>query len=356
MAGNSLKESWQRLRQLSLSRSQIAAIVVTSAFAIVAAFAKIVIGLANGEGWDWVGFFQDVIQFAFIAAVVAGVSAMILAWDAERHHKALVTRTLRMMLIALHGSIAEGFEISDTFKDVDAARMIQDKAASLTTVSSNFLDFSNKLKEFAENSRKHTPSPDDSPYTAQFKKGMGVTDDALAGWLGLMWTTLRESIPMSYDPDGLRRQRSIILSHIVADLAQISSTSGATLAYEAIVARDRAVQYLASVVGTDAAIESWLVHGNLGLSSGAKVEDDLSAMLSAYPVDLSRMACTSDRVGFLISYFDQILGASPKAKEIVAIVPVSPLLTYVSVEVISAAQLAAAFSDLATKAIGSTTG
>jgi hypothetical protein len=356
MTDNYLKERWGHLRQLRLSRSQIAAIFVTSIFAIVAAFAKIVIGLANGKGWDWVGFFQDVIQFAFIAAVVAGVSAMILAWDAERHHEALVTRTLRMMLIALHGSIAEVFERSNSFKDVDAAQMIKNKAASLSAVSGNFLDFNAKLNEFVESRESHAPAPDDSPYSAQFKKGMGMIDDALAGVLALAWGQLRQAITFSYDPDGLRRQRSIILSHIVADLAQISSTSGATLANEAIVARDRAVQYLASVAGTDAAIESYLVHGNLKLSPGAKVGAALSTTLSTYPVDLSRMACTSDRVDFLISYCDEVFGDQPKTQEIVAIVPASHLFSYLSVEVSSAAQLASAFSDLAEKAIGTKAG
>jgi hypothetical protein len=351
MTGLFSSENRQKLRQFRLSSSQLAVIAVTSLFAVLAAFLKVAIGLAHHNGWAWVDFFQDVVQFAFIAAIVAGASAVIARWDVEHYHQALVTRTLRMMLIALHGPQADVFEISDHFTDADAAQMIREKSDSLAEVAKYFNDFAQKLEDFAEESARHTPSPDDNLYTQQIEQGFATMYAALAPILAALWRALRQSITASYDQDGLRHQRSIILSHIIADLAQISSTSGASLADEAIIARDRAVQYLALVARTDAAIESWLVQGNLMLSPGAKATDSLSAMLSTYSVDLDILSCTSDRLGYLVAYCDKVLGSNPQTEEVIALLPLKALFWTVSVEVAEASRLAGEFGDLATRAI-----
>lgn len=158
MTGIFSSENLSKLRQFRLSSTQVAVIGVTSLFAVLAALLKMVIGLANHKGWDWVTFFQDVVQFAFIAAVVAGMSAVIVRWDVERYHEALVTRTLRLMLIALHGSIADVFEISKRFTNADAARMIQEKSDSLIKVSADFNDFTQKLQEFTDKIAELAPS------------------------------------------------------------------------------------------------------------------------------------------------------------------------------------------------------
>src|SRR2546430_12399644 len=51
---------------------------------------------------------------------VTGVGAAIIRWDVEHYHAPLVTRTLRMTLIAFYGQLADPFEISSSFTPSDA--------------------------------------------------------------------------------------------------------------------------------------------------------------------------------------------------------------------------------------------
>jgi hypothetical protein len=339
-------EAPSNLRYLKLSRSQIIAIGVPSLLAIIAAFLKVVIGLGSHKGWNWIGFFQDVVQLGFIAAIVTGASAAIIRWDVDRTHAALVMRTLRLVLIAFYGQLAEPFEISSSFTPADALNLLKKTQDDLLTVNKGVLDFVQRFTERPD-LRLRSAIPELDASFAQLSESV---DELLTGWQGIIWTELSRLIK-TYEP-GLRYQRAMLFSYIISDLGQISSTSGASLAKLAIVARDRAALYGMLVKRTDAAIEADLV---LRSSSSAAAAKDDAAIFSTYPVDLSALSCTSDRVAYLLAYCDTAMKDATRADQVRALVdPLKLSLLAVSSEISEATQLARALSDLTEEAIAQT--
>ncbi len=329
------------LRHLNSSRIQAIGVLLVSLLAILAAFLKIAIGLANHEGWSWVGFFQDIVQFAFIATIVAAVSAAINRLALRREHEALVSRTLRMILVALYGNIADIFEVSPQFKASRAVQMIDNTEKSLRQTSSALIDFNNKYV---------SPPASEKIYSDPSARALQEMLNAMKDLIGqfdklITWSEVSKHIALSYGYQGLRSQRRIVLSYIVDDLAQIA-TAGGALAGSAIVARDRAVMYVALVEQTDATIESDFALGrSLALAAG-------TARNAIPGVDMAAFSSTSDRVAYLMAYCNGLLEDAATERQIRDVVtPVSLSLTALAQELAAAAMLAHAMSNLAQQAL-----
>jgi hypothetical protein len=315
------------LQRLKPSRTQIIGILVTSLLAVLAAFLKIAIRLQSHTGWDWVGFFQDVVQFAFIAAIVAFASSAIIKWDVERYHGALVNRTLQTILISFYGQTKSDIKISLS----DARVFIVGKRDSLATIRDGLENFTVRAEEDLTGA-----DPDILRSIADAQRDV--------------WVRLSKGITEFYAQDGLRHQRTMLFSYIVAELGQISSTSGASLAERAIIARDRAIQYLARITMTDVAIESdFALRNSSTLSVGTQKD---APIFSAYPVDLRALSCTSDRVVYLMAYCDTVMANATQREQINDLVVNLKLsLSALSKEVDGASRLAEALVDLTDEAI-----
>jgi len=122
------------MRGLSSAQIQAVGIVLVALLTVLAAFLKILIGLEAHEGWDWVGFFQDVVQFAVIAAIITVASTVISGWALRRQHEALIFRSLPIFFSAFYGPVTKVFRVSPS----DTAKKKQE---FLKTALGNILDF-----------------------------------------------------------------------------------------------------------------------------------------------------------------------------------------------------------------------
>ena len=162
----------------------------------------------------------------------------------------------------------------------------------------------------------------------------------------MMWTGFSNIIANSHDQLNLRGQRRTLLSYLVDDLAQIVSADN-ELTAGAIEVRNRAVEYLALVQQTDAAIESDFVLN----STSSQLWTSGRGWTPTYCVNLAALSRTSDRVAFLIAYCNERFkdATDDVIRSIVPLLRSS--FAALSMELVAAVDVAEAFTALTEQAM-----
>jgi hypothetical protein len=258
MAADSRRSSRFDLRRLSSTQIQVVGILLVSLLAVLAAFVKIVIGLAAHEGWDWVGLFQGIAQFAVIAAIVTAITAGIAALATRRQHESLIFRSLAVVLIAFYGPSTAIFRVSPSDTKERRAEFLKTALDLVDQVLRTLPELAQWLQEFtatygkAAEPRRSSIIPE---FDAALEQHASAKERVLAHIISMLWSEFHRIITASHDLLNLRGQRRTLLSYLVDDLAQITATES-ELAAGAAAVRDSAVAYLALMQQTDAAIES----------------------------------------------------------------------------------------------------
>jgi hypothetical protein len=337
------------LRGLSAAQIQAVGILLGSLLAIVAAFLKLVIGLESHKGWDWVGFFQDVAQFAFIAAIVTAASAGISALALRRQHEALIFRSLSVVLIAFHGPSAKIFRVSpsDTIEKQSeflalALGIVDQTEKTMQELAGWLYDFTRKYAETVP-SKPTSRIPEVRDALEQLKTAQ---DAMLARVTTLLWNEFNTIMIHSHDQLNLRGQRRTLLSYLVDDLAQITSTNS-DLAAGAVEVRDRAVEYLAMIQQTDAAIESDFI---LNKSSGQLWAPNPAAG-KASEITLAALSSVSDRAAYMLAYCNERLEDASDSDFRSLAAPLAPSFRALGAELFAAMDLTKAFESLVRQAL-----
>lgn len=173
-----------------------------------------------------------------------------------------------------------------------------------------------------------------------------LRDAVKAGIIKLLWNEFHSTITLSHDHLNLRGQRRIVLSYLVDDLAQITSANS-ELAAGAIKVRDSAVEYLALIQQTDAAIESDFVLS----SSSSQLWTTNSAVGKTYQVNLAVLSSVSDRVAYLLAYCNERLDNATDSEFRRLVAPLAPSFRALGAELYAAMDLTKAFQSLAKQAL-----
>lgn len=305
MAADYQRSSLFDLRRLSSIQIRVAGILLVSLLAVLAAFVKIVIGLAAHKGWDWVGFFQDVAQFAVIAAVVAAVTAGIAALAVRRQHEFLIFRSLAVVLIAFYGPSTAIFRVSPSDTKERRAEFLETALDLVDQVLRTLPELAQWLQEFvakygkAAEPRLSSVIPEVDAALAQLASAQEST---LALISSMLWSEFHRIITASHDLLNLRGQRRTLLSYLADDLAQITATES-KLAAGAAAVRDSVVAYLALMQQTDAAIESDFILRN----TNSDLWISTAPTGKTYLVTQASLSGVSDRVAYLLAFCDERL-------------------------------------------------
>jgi hypothetical protein len=341
------------LHRLSSVQIQVAGVVLVSLLAVLAAFLKLVIGLEAHKGWDLVGFFQDVAQFAFIAAIVTAVSAGVNVLALRRQHQDLIFRSLSVVLIAFHGPSTTIFRVSPSDTIERQSEFLKTALSIIDQTEETMRQFAGWLYDFIKKYGETEPSAPASrdPMLRAAREQLQAAKDAIeAGVSKLLWNEFHRIMTLSHDHQNLRGQRRILLSYLVDDLAQITSANS-ELAAGAIAVRERAVEYLALIQQTDAAIESDFVLN----SAGSKLWTTNPTAGKTYQVNLAGLSSVSDRVAYLLAYCDERLDNATGSdfKNLVSLL--APSFRALEAEFYAAKDLAKAFRSLTEQALSART-
>jgi len=268
--------------------SALGLFIVLTVVATVAAFIKMAIGLASGNGWELVTFFQDLTQNFFIAVVIVVITEVLTDYQ-ERVRKQHEQRDFvlkRVKTIATFIGLPSGLGQEDS----DVIEMIRNKA-------SVWGDLGSELRRFTSGdlSERHKA---EQMGLSSIPELLSLVKDSEAS---ATWTEVSGRIRVTFAGDGDRKQRSIYLRYLVDDLATIASTGEKTLAQEAKKCRDCAIDLSAKAQLTDAMVENFL-----GFSRLSQPNSETQAIFGLYPGDLDALTSVTDSVKLLLAFCDEV--------------------------------------------------
>jgi hypothetical protein len=275
-------------------QSTLALFAITTVIAVVAAFIKMVIGLASGNGLAWVTFFQDFTENFFIAAVIVYITAVI----ADYQNRARIRREQSTYVLQRVETIAQVIGLPSGIgkqKDLLENPQGSDIINMLTIKTDRWRDLGKNFRELTEARADLDSKPGPSAAVQNLAHKQAIL-------FRMMWRDVSSHIRVLYAADGERKQRATYLRFLVDDLAVITAANEGKLAAEAERCRELAIGLIARTQYTDALVESCLVFDLLAPPGSAA-----RAVFGPYQDDLAALARIRDPVKGLIAYCDKAL-------------------------------------------------